>query len=850
MPSGSAAPGREDYNEYVEFFDVLGITDAVKVSYLSTLLRLFYEAATKLDMHLAPHGASLHSAVSRIITSANPTEAPRHRWIRVVDRLGFFTDKDLHAQRVVNVGLSYAYRNLQLNALTEDNALLLQSRSTGRTAPRTNGTPGGEHVPLGGVEVTRRDVGQRGVAAMPEVASLAPLDTSRPGAQDPHLGTASLVGATDEVPCTGGSVIRGATDGGLPTAGALSPAGTPCKAMRSDGGPAVAPGGLVIIDRTRPPPPLSTGGNPPTSVTSGAERAFQAAQGQGSGHPAFDASVGQDPVAGDPSMGCGDEEEEPCQSAGDGGASDSQGVGANPMTNFENQPTVIPLPSAVGFVLAAMQSIKEVEDATEVMRSLLNDSLITTARVWKACRRSNVGDRRKRTEWGDVFDLMAQWWPVWNAPVDAPAGMPPDGTFAAKDNATRACRSSRWRVRVDMSGVNDMLKKLSTRSHRYFPKNALSSHETVGRYSASTKLRLPVTAAMMLLVASKDENFGPILGNLASGGRPNAPRAAPLATATYHDFAASTTGATVSAALDALPTTPNAPPLSSSSPVTVNPRPPSEVLELAGPVAQFPNELFEKMDELLDKERIGEVAQNRAARIAARRASGRPPLPRAGGQAPDEGPSSSAPGNSTSSPSNASALQGAGKRKTATPGRSPSPPTKRRAAATARGGRGGRALSTSGKVRGAGSGGGAREAGGERGGGGPAVDCGLGGGTPRASGDSVLVPGMGTAGDGLRNGLLNASDASNGDGGGGRVGRETEASALMAVGTTGDGDTVLPAGLGDGDGASAETLATETTVPIADEGSVPVVAAVHSDGACAIGGSRDVGLGELWQSKG
>jgi len=582
MPSGSAAPGREDYNEYVEFFDVLGITDAVKVSYLSTLLRLFYEAATKLDMHLAPHGASLHSAVSRIITSANPTEAPRHRWIRVVHRLGFFTDKDLHAQRVVNVGLSYAYRNLQLNALTEDNALLLQSRSTGRTAPRTNGTPGGEHVPLGGVEVTRRDVGQRGVAAMPEVASLAPLDTSRPGAQDPHPGTASLVGATDEVPCTGGSVIRGATDGGPPSAGVVPPAGNPCKAMRSDGGPAVAPGGLVIIDRTRPPPPLATGGTPPTSVTSGAERAFEAAQGQGSGHPTSGASVGQDPVAGEPSVGSGDEEEEPGQSAGDGGASDSQGVGANPMTNFENQPTVIPLPSAVGFVLAAMQSIKEVEDATEVMRSLLNDSLITTARVWKACRRSNVGDRRKRTEWGDVFDLMAQWWPVWNAPVDAPAGMPPDGTFAAKDNATRACRSSRWRVRVDMSGVNDMLKKLSTRSHRYFPKNALSSHETVGRYSASTKLRLPVTAAMMLLVASKDENFGPILGNLASGGRPNAPRAAPLATATYHYFAASTTGATVSAALDALPTTPNAPPLSSSSPVTVNPRPPSDVLELAG----------------------------------------------------------------------------------------------------------------------------------------------------------------------------------------------------------------------------------------------------------------------------
>ena len=34
IPSAGAAPAREEYNDYTEFFEVLGITDATKVSYL------------------------------------------------------------------------------------------------------------------------------------------------------------------------------------------------------------------------------------------------------------------------------------------------------------------------------------------------------------------------------------------------------------------------------------------------------------------------------------------------------------------------------------------------------------------------------------------------------------------------------------------------------------------------------------------------------------------------------------------------------------------------------------------------------------------------------------------------
>ena len=357
------------------------------------------------------------------------------------------------------------------------------------------------------------------------------------------------------------------------------------------------------------------------------------------------------------------------------------------MTDYENQPTVVPLPGAVGFVLAAMRSIKEVDDATTVMRSLLNDSLLCRAREWRALRPRATGRSGKRTEWADVFDMMSGWWPVWNTPVDAPAGMPPDGTFAAKHNATRACRSSRWTVRVDMGGVNDVLKMLSARSYRYFPKNALPTHEVVGRYSASTKLRLPAAAAMMLLVASKDESFGPILGNMASAGRPTAPRSAPLASATYHDFTAPRPVPTTSVSaggVAASPTPPSSSAALSSSlpPVVVQPRGPSDALDLAGPVATFPDELFDNMDALLEKERAGEGAHNRSVRLAMRRASGRPPLSRSNSQVPD-------PVDGPQAASVAAAGRGTGKRKPAKPRKSPSPPPKRRAVASTRGGRGG-----------------------------------------------------------------------------------------------------------------------------------------------------------------
>jgi len=87
-------------------FEHLGLTDRSKITFLSSLLHKMFEATTILDQHLAEHGASVHSAVSRMLASENLQEPPSHRWIRVVDRLGFFTDAYDHAERIVNIGLS------------------------------------------------------------------------------------------------------------------------------------------------------------------------------------------------------------------------------------------------------------------------------------------------------------------------------------------------------------------------------------------------------------------------------------------------------------------------------------------------------------------------------------------------------------------------------------------------------------------------------------------------------------------------------------------------------------------------------------------------------------------------
>jgi len=123
---------REPDRDFVQFFRDLNITDSTKVPFLAGLLRNFRDAAAKLDSHLSVYLELVHTAVSRMITSLSPFEMPQPLWIRVHDRLGFFHD-DEEQKRFVNIGLAYAYRHLEMDALAVPNAKVLKdiSRETG-----------------------------------------------------------------------------------------------------------------------------------------------------------------------------------------------------------------------------------------------------------------------------------------------------------------------------------------------------------------------------------------------------------------------------------------------------------------------------------------------------------------------------------------------------------------------------------------------------------------------------------------------------------------------------------------------------------------------------------------------
>jgi len=123
IPYAAAKEPEED----ALFLESLGITDTPKVSFLASLLRDVYETSAKLDLHLKPHGASFHSAISRLLTTDIPHDVPSLFWIRVVDRMGFFTDGDDHAERIFNVGLAFAYRRKQLDTLAASVVLMREA---------------------------------------------------------------------------------------------------------------------------------------------------------------------------------------------------------------------------------------------------------------------------------------------------------------------------------------------------------------------------------------------------------------------------------------------------------------------------------------------------------------------------------------------------------------------------------------------------------------------------------------------------------------------------------------------------------------------------------------------------
>jgi len=97
-----------------------------KTSYLARILQSFFEVGAKLDEHLVPTGAFLHATISLTCQGEIHMDAPHHRRIRIHGLLGFFADQDDHVSRIINIGLSFAYLQKELDAFSTASALLLE----------------------------------------------------------------------------------------------------------------------------------------------------------------------------------------------------------------------------------------------------------------------------------------------------------------------------------------------------------------------------------------------------------------------------------------------------------------------------------------------------------------------------------------------------------------------------------------------------------------------------------------------------------------------------------------------------------------------------------------------------
>ncbi|OSX81551.1 hypothetical protein BU14_0014s0100 [Porphyra umbilicalis] len=237
VPAVPAIPAAPD-EEYMQFFRSLGIGDSGQVAFLARLLETFHEVAMKLDEHLAPTGAILHATISSMCEGDNHMDAPQHRWIRIVDRIGFFSDDDEHASRVINLGLSFAYRQKELDAAAKAIALRLErtraavgrDRSEGATLGQDHSSAaalahgdvsGCDEVPAGGLVV--RNDGASG--------------RSRPKETGDGDGAAHLSDDDGlDVPL-GGAVVR------------RDVAGQP----GSDGNGELPKGGVLVVARRDPP---------------------------------------------------------------------------------------------------------------------------------------------------------------------------------------------------------------------------------------------------------------------------------------------------------------------------------------------------------------------------------------------------------------------------------------------------------------------------------------------------------------------------------------------------------------------------------------------------------------------
>ncbi|KAK1868748.1 hypothetical protein I4F81_011231 [Pyropia yezoensis] len=356
-------------DEYVRVFELLSIPDAQKLQVLARLLQSLYDITTKLEGHLAATGGALHVAVSRMCEADNPLSPPQHRWIRIYDRLGFFSDGDEHACRVVNIGLSYAYRHQELNALTAANALRVRraaaSPLSGGEQIRGCGT-GQQQVPEGGVVLGRRPATLR---ASPPIrgdsSALPPSKANQPTV--PASGVNASARPDGHAPFDNGDVGSGVEAGLILPEGGL----VVRRHINEDGaGEAVdddvTAGGIIVATRAplRQPDTVATGRGP--------------------------ALLGPD-------------------NSGSGGD-----VEVNKVVSSV-QPVVTPSASSIKCISAVLEALRERQDIRQVLQQLVIDGLLCLGRLkggsafGSASASAATGGE---AGWSAVRAILYRWWPI------------------------------------------------------------------------------------------------------------------------------------------------------------------------------------------------------------------------------------------------------------------------------------------------------------------------------------------------------------------------------------------------------------------------------------------------------
>jgi len=481
---------------YLKFFEHLGISEQKKLPFLFTLLRNLYDAASKLDLHLSPYGATLHCAVSRMVASDNPEEVPTHRWIWVFDRLGFFTDANTHSELIVNLGLAYAYRHLEANALAEANALLLRKA---QPSAGLKEAPVVEDVPRGGALVS---TGTANPAA--GAASRSELEPGRIDGGDDEQ--------EEELPSGGLVVSANAQTPGDPE----GDSGDNETAEGEIEG-ALPPGGLVVSALA----PLD-----------GTVRLHGSRTQGGSGVASDETDSGKRQAAAATAAAA-------VADSDDLDAVDDVDVGSiPPHVLHDHQPTVHAPASAVKVVASVLRTVMDKPDGKDVLRKLLGDGVLCLARS-RPEPPPTAGTARPTGAKADaaaVQRMCRAWWPHWKAPQDLGSTKPLDGTLACLLNRKRFAASSRWAILVNLPGVISALEDMNFKSAPLFKKDKLPVIECVQRVSGKSPMKMTVVIACMLLLVTKEEQCSSILTDLAFSGRADVNKNAPLTNASRHEF--------------------------------------------------------------------------------------------------------------------------------------------------------------------------------------------------------------------------------------------------------------------------------------------------------------------------